>query len=311
MFINEAIAAGQGVFEQECIDLGRASAQARLRLDARGPDAYRKAFEAFRGSKTTPGYFERKRLSLRLSAVRRSMVVDPTVTADFLARITDGRCPVTLDALDTEGRSSRNPSVDRLVNDATYVAGNICVLSMQANRAKADLSFEQVVQIAQAGSPSAGLEPVEWMRLASLMYGAWARAVKHADPYLLPLAATPGRGQFTSTSQVVQWLLMRDAAAGVDEGIASQRWLELTEQARGASRQFSEFFASLRAALAQEDHPGNAWLHGEVFEGFVRWYGDCRGTVVPAVEALLQEHQSRLADPVAWLDWPDGSRYLA
>jgi hypothetical protein len=296
-------------FERECLELGRASAAAKLRLDVRGPEPYRKAFESYRGPKAIPSYFERKRLSLRLSAVKRAMVVDPTITAEFLARITDGRCPVTHEVLDIEGRSPNNPSVDRLVNEVTYIAGNICVLCIRANRAKAELTFEQVAEIAQSGEPSSGLEPVEWMRLASLMYGAWARAQKRADPYLLPLAAIPGRGLFMSTSQVVQMLLTRHATAGSDEAAVLERWLGLTEEGGGTEQHFLDFFAALRAALAEERHPGNAWLHGHVFEGFVHWYSECRGAVAPAVESLLQAYQSRVNDPVAVLDWPTGSRY--
>ena len=40
-------------------------------------------------------YNGRKLLSLRLSAIKRAMVVDASVTPAFLERITGERCPVT------------------------------------------------------------------------------------------------------------------------------------------------------------------------------------------------------------------------
>lgn len=296
-------------FEQECRALGQACAAARLRLDERGPEDYRKAFVSYRGPKQFPPYFERKWLSLRLSAVKRRMVVDPTVTPAFLERITDGRCPVTLEALDTQGKSPRNPSVDRLVNEVTYLAGNVCVLSLRANRAKSELSFEQVAQLAEAGELHAGLAPMEWMRMASLMYGAWSRAYKHADPYLLPLAAIPGPGMFMSTSQVVQLLLTRHFSTGSDQVAATDRWLEMTRRSGCREDVFISLKDLLARALAEEDHAGNAWLHGDVFEAFVRWYRACTDVVTAEVEALLLHHQQRHGDTLATLDWPATSRY--
>ena len=296
-------------FQQECVALGAACAQARMRLDERGPEPYRKAFATFRGGRTNQPYFVRKWLSLRLSAVKRGMVVDSTVTPEFLGRITDGRCPVTLEVLDIQGRSPQNPSIDRLVNEVTYIAGNICVLSMRANRAKGEMTFEQVAHMAQTGDVQAGLEPVEWMRLASLMYGAWSRAVAKSDPHLLPLAAIPGTGMFMSTSQVVQWLLTRHASTEASEGNATQQWLALTKQCGAPVSLFDEFFDALRDSLAMEAYPGNAWLHSDVFEAFVNWYNRCHGAIVPNVEALLKEHQFRLNDPVATLTWSVGGRY--
>jgi hypothetical protein len=297
-------------FERECLDLGAASAAARMRLDKRGPEAYRRAHEAYRGPREVPQYYARKWLSLRLSAVKRGMVVDPTVTPAFLERVTNGCCPVTLQPFSTEGKAPTNPSVDRLVNQVTYRAGNICVLSLPANRAKGERSFEEVAQLAQAGEPHAGLEPLEWMRLASLMYGAWARAYRQADPYLLPLAAIPGPGMFMSTSQVVQLLLTRQFASDSGGSAATERWLGLTEECGCPASVFLDLHERLTAALAEEAHPGNAWLHGDVFETFVAWYTASSATINPVVEELLQKHQARAGGRVATLEWPTESRYM-
>lgn len=297
-------------FELECRDLGAASARARMRIDERGPDAYRAAHAGYEGATAFPPYYDRKWLSLRLSAVKRGMVVDQTVTPTFLERVTDGRCPVTLEPFSTKGTSAANPSVDRLVNEVTYRAGNICVISMRANRAKGERSFEEVAQLAQAGEHHAGLEPVEWMRLASLMYGAWARAYRCSDPHLLPLAAMPGPGMFVSTSQAVQVLLTRQYSNADGASAATTRWLELTREAGCPDAVFCRLSENLARALAEEEHPGNAWLHGAVFEAFVAWYNASSAAVVPAIERLLKRHQARSGDAVAYLEWPTTSRYL-
>jgi hypothetical protein len=299
------------IFEEECEALGRACAAARMRLDLKGPDAFKKAFAAYRGPKAAvDDYFVRKWLSLRLSALKRGMVADPTVTSDFLRRVTQRRCPVTLEPFDIVGKSQRNPSIDRLVNEVTYVAGNICVLSLRANRAKGERTFEEVAAIAQTGADRDGLASLEWMRMASLMYGAWARAFKHSDPHLLPLAAIPGPGMFMSTSQVVQLLLTRHYGCGAERPEATGRWLSLTRDAGAGDGLFLDLRATLAAALRdEEDHPGNAWLHPAVFDAFVVWYNEVSAAVIPAIEELLQHHQARLSDPVASLDWPTTGRY--
>lgn len=299
-------------FELECRAVGQACAAGKMRLDEKAPEAFKNAFRSYCGPKVRiDDYFERKWLSLRLSALKRGMVVDPTVTAAFLRRIVPSLCPVTLEPFDIVGKSPRNPSVDRLVNEVTYLAGNVCALSLRANRAKGERAFQEVADVAKAGVHQDGLAPVEWMRLTSLMYGAWARAFEHADPHLLPLAAIPGPGMFMSTSQVVQLLLTRHYGHGpgrCDE--ATPRWLSLTREAGAQEGCFLALRAALSAALRHEEkHPGNAWLHPGVFDAFDVWYNEASDAVIPAIEELLRHHQARGADPVASLDWPTTSRY--
>lgn len=307
--LDEHTATAADAFAGECIAIGQQSAAAGLRLDLKAPAAYRVAYAEYRGPEQKLSYFDGKVLSLRLSAIRRGMMVDPSVTGALLERITDGRCPVTHERLRFGGgQSPRNPSVDRLVNEVSYRAGNICMLSQRANRAKANLSFEEVARLAESGEHHAGLAPVEWMRLASLMYGAWARAYKQADPYLLPLAAIPGRGMFMSTSQVAQLLLTRHFSAKSHHA-ETDLWLEMTRRSGHEENLFITFRDLLVRALTSERHCGDAWLHGDVFEAFVRWYRACQHIVDLELEALLLQHQQRQADPAATQDWPTTSRY--
>ena len=295
-------------FDLECQALGVACAKAKLRLDKKAPQAFKSAFSGYKGVKKFPSYFERKWLSLRLSAVKRGMVVDPLVTPDFLMRITDGHCPVTLEAFDFDGASSRNPTVDRLVNDVTYLAGNMCMLSMRANCAKAEKTFEEVAEIAQQGQARGGLEPVEWMRLASLMYGAWNRAGQRGDPYLLPLAAMHGPGMFTTTSQVVQHLLMRHCRSEVwPESL--NVWLDITRRSASSEANFKAFVTALKLEMQVQSPPCNAWLRSDVFEDFVEWYNVCNEAIKEEVESMLLEYQQRTHADANNRQWLNESRY--
>ena len=88
------------LFEQECEAVGRASAAAKLRLDEAAPETYQRAYRKYKGPVARQDYFVRKCLGLRLNAIKRGMVVDPSVTPDHLRYITDGICPVTLEPLE-------------------------------------------------------------------------------------------------------------------------------------------------------------------------------------------------------------------
>lgn len=295
--------------DAECEDLGLRCASAKMRLDERAPKRFQDAFRSYVGTKKVPPYFERKWLSLRLSAVKRGMVVDESVTPSFLQHIFDGRCPVTLELLDVAERSTKNPSVDRLVNELGYVAGNVCMLSMRANRAKADRTFEDVAAVAQAGVPAAGMAPVEWMRLTSLMYGAWARAYKRADPWLMPLAAIPGRGMFMSTSQVVQLFLMRGLGPDARAEEADAKWLSLSANDGCDGRLYRRLRDLLAEAMELEEDSCMAWLHEDVFTSFERWYLANKESVTPVIEFNLLERQRRLAEPIASLAWENPFRF--
>lgn len=295
--------------DAECEDLGRRCASAKMRLDERAPKRFQEVFRGYAGTKKVPPYFERKWLSLRLSAVKRGMVVDGSVTPSFLQHIFDGRCPVTLEPLYVAERSSRNPSVDRLVNELGYVAGNICMLSLRANRAKADRTFEDVAALAQAGVSAAGLAPVEWMRLTSLMYGAWARAYKRADPWLMPLAAIPGRGMFMSTSQAVQLFLMRGLGPDGRAEEADARWLELTSNDGCGGALYRRLRDRLTVAMALEEDSCMAWLYDEVFTSFERWYVASKEPITSTIASTLMERQRQLSEPVAMMVWETPFRF--
>jgi hypothetical protein len=296
-------------FAEECAELGRICAAAKLRLDAAAPEFLRKSFLAYSGPRHyIGGYFERKVLNLRLSAVSRGLIMDKNVTPPFLRKIVGSRCPVTLDTFLTTGKSHERPTLDRLVNEVTYTVGNICALAGRANRAKGDKTFEEVISIAEAGQTYRGLGPVEWMRMASLMYGAWACAYRKSDPFLLPLAALAPPGLFTSTSQVVQMLLIRHYGGHDEEAEATKRWLTLTEEGGGTVESFLTLTSHLKKSMEQTAQPVEAWLHADTFASFVNWYNSSHRAVIPAVEALLKRHQTEPFAYASTLDWSTDGR---
>jgi len=288
--------------------LGSLLAAAKLRLPDNAPAALQASYKAYRGPRSFMPYFERKWLSLRLSALKRSMVVDPSVTPAFLQRICTTECPVTLQPLSIAGPDARKPTVDRLVNEVAYRAGNICMLSGRANHAKGELSFEQVLQIAMKAQTCRGLDASEWARLASLMYGAWAHAYKQADPYLIPLSTLPGDGLFMSTSQVVQLLLMRHFGPRGPSQQATGLWLGMTRASGADDELFLALRERLSAALQQACRPADAWSHPGVFEAFAQWYQICQSAVAPELESLLALHQERHGDSNAYANWQSNMR---
>lgn len=305
--LDTAVSNSQSVFAKECQELGIAFAQARLKLRSDAPALCQRAFNSFRGqARKEEDYFVRKWLGIRLNAVKRGMVVDPSLTPDFLRYITSDTCPVTLEPLDfgTKGQSRMNPSLDRLVNEVGYLAGNICVLSQRANRAKGEMTFDEVVAVAQQGVAIHGLEGIEWMRLCSLMYGAWSKAFGQGDPWLMPLAAIPAPGIFMTTPQVVQLLLTRLAQKQDSDAEAHLVWRDLTNQAGVPVSRYNDFMHALMQALGDEDYEGNAWMHPGVFDAFEHWYNPSHKPVLAYVEAVLKVRTERLDNPVAAMLWP-------
>lgn len=297
-------------FNLECHALGLACAKAKFRFDDKAPPAFNVAYKSFRGPKTVPGYFERKWLSLRLSAIKRGMLLATAVDAAFLERITPAFCPVTLQRIDTGEKSNNNPSVDRLINEGTYAAGNICIFSTRVNGAKADMSFEDVAKIASTMEPHGKLQPIEWMRLASLMYGAWCESVGAGDPHIVPLVTYPPPNVFTTQSQAVQWLMLRHCRDAVWPD-SLQIWLTATRESGSSVDEFMQMAKSLKAAIESEAYPPSAWYRPEVFKPFASWYLQCKECIGPLLEAYRGKYQSGVDAAEIVAQWKVGNRYQA
>jgi outer membrane receptor protein involved in Fe transport len=111
----------------------------------------------------------RKWLQLRLGAWSRGHHFDPALDCETLRQLDTDICPVTLERLTHATRRETDASVDRLDNSRGYTLHNLAVMSLRANRAKADMSLQEVLRRAGDGVASRGLSPAQWQRLGALM----------------------------------------------------------------------------------------------------------------------------------------------
>lgn len=115
----------------------------------------------------------RKWLNLRLHAYERKIHIDDDVTADFIDELyqkTGGNCPATR-ALMTQGTLTETDwSVDRVLNEFGYVRPNIAVMSTLANKAKGNLTLDEIKAIRDTKTPFKGLEYIHWANLYSLVF---------------------------------------------------------------------------------------------------------------------------------------------
>ena len=143
--------------------------------------------------KPTPAV--RKWLQLRFSAWRRGRSFEGTqVTPNFLGQIDVAVCPITRVALTHASGAGSDASVDRVCNQAGYAAGNLAVMSVRANEAKADLGCRDALTVVKQLEASGldtldGLSALQWSRLAVLM--SFVTPLKHDEAACLPLLVLP------------------------------------------------------------------------------------------------------------------------
>jgi hypothetical protein len=174
-------------------------------------DGHKAGVAHFVRAQRVPDRFERKWLQLRQNALRRGRVVQPEVTPAFIRLIDHPICPVTLVPMTHALRADTDWSIDRVNNDGAYAEGNLVVISTLANKAKADRSFEGVVQTAsELGDHETveGLNSRQWGRLASIMVGACASP---ADELAMsfPLLTRVPKGSVAPEFQILQSLVYR------------------------------------------------------------------------------------------------------
>jgi hypothetical protein len=84
------------------------------------------------------------RLSARVRGLEFSITTDDIIIPIY--------CPylgVELTVKSGQGRLPTNPSIDRIDNDKGYVKGNVQVISLLANKMKAEASLDQLVVFAE------------------------------------------------------------------------------------------------------------------------------------------------------------------
>ena len=254
--------------------LGQDYARFGLRRVKSAPPAFLGGYDAWRGRTKSANTYVKKWLGLRWNALQRQRVFDPAIDPTFLRQITEERCPVSLVTLTQGTQSDSDVSIDRIVNEGGYAPANLMALSQRVNRAKADHSFEEVLELAKREEPAHGLSGLEWVRLAGLMYGAWCQATDASDPYLFPFATIPPFNIFTPTSQVVQMLLLsllKQPASALQDNLLR----ETTQEERGSPALFDDLTQRLRQEQVHVSFLPDIWLRPSVFERFAAWYNGC------------------------------------
>ncbi|WP_374556030.1 hypothetical protein [Aquitalea pelogenes] len=254
--------------------LGQDYARFGLRRVKNAPPAFLAGYDAWRGRTKSANTYVKKWLGLRWNALQRQRVFNPAIDPAFLRQITEEQCPVSLVTLTQGTQSDSDVSIDRIVNEGGYAPANLMALSQRVNRAKADHSFEKVLELAKREEPAHGLSGLEWVRLAGLMYGAWCQATDASDPYLFPFATIPPFNIFTPTSQVVQMLLLslfKQPTSAWRENLLR----ETTQEERGSPALFDDLTQQLRQEQVHVSFLPDIWLRPGVFERFAVWYNGC------------------------------------
>lgn len=225
--------------------------------------------EARRPARESADRFVCKWLQLRLNALRRMRTVDDQVTPDFLRRIDVARCPITRVDLTHGLLLESDWSVDRINNDGGYARSNLAVMSVAANKAKGNRSFDEVLDRSQRPRMSDGLLAVEWLRMASLMLGPCFVDPASRIPLLPLLAVAPCTVQ--PAVQVIQYVFTKGAGPQAGKNA-------LIKQFRPACRgeaslhRLERFAEAMHRALKHATPCWDAWLRPDVMTAFVAWH---------------------------------------
>jgi len=265
------------------------------------------------GARTLPATpAVRQWLQLRLHAWLRGRSVERVqVTPRYLEQLAVGHCPVTRVALDPEAPEGGTPSVDRVRDDAGYAAGNLAVMSLKANHAKAAWGLRDALRFAERIEREAlggidGLTAAEWRRVGILC--SFVEPLPHEEAGTLPmLVLPPNRLRLFNPVQALQALVSRQLLApGWSHRVSRLQDLLPGTHAR---REFQAFFHALlprvlEAARHDAEHARwaveDAWLSPLVQK---RWAALSHGLTAAQCEALVAKATARklgtlLAEPM-------------
>lgn len=201
----------------------------------------------------------RKWLQLRTGAWLRGRAFDPLhVTPAYLRAIDVARCPVTREPLTHGTGRASDASIDRVNNDAGYAPGNLAVLSVRANRAKAAygcddaMRFVRQIEAGRLGQID-GLAAAQWARLAVLT--SFATPLEHGVAATLPLLLLPPpRLRVLNPAQALQAMLtMQFARDGYTRRIAALVELMPDADTRQELRMFMHTLLARRIAAGWLD----------------------------------------------------------
>ena len=263
-----------------------------VQLDASVREGFAFA-EARRPARTLPDRYARKWLQLRCSAYARQRSFDDRVTPQLLRAIDVNECPVTRVTLTHAALTDCDWSVDRLNNDAGYAANNLAVMSKRANKAKGRRTFDDVLRLARLETPTDGLQPVEWMRLASMMLGPCFAAEPDKAP-LLPHIAPMTSHRLLLSSQQLQHVLCTRAAtqSGKNRLVKAFRW---TSDSPASELRLCALAERLHSQLKDLEHPCDVWLRAGVMKALAHWLDSldfaARGRAAEIARQMTGGHQ--------------------
>lgn len=247
----------------------------RLPLQADWPVCVKEGFVAaaatHRGGRRSADRFERKWLQLRLGAWLRRRSVADDVTVELLQRLDLSHCPITREPLTHGALADTDGSIDRLNNDGAYTASNLAVMSVRANRAKAALSFEQVLARAESAQTQ-DLTPAQWLRLAVLMLGP-AFATRHAMAPILPLCAPLPAHSLRLALQQIQRLftLQAERPAGKNALVRDLRPACHSEASLLRLRRLADAVHEGLKQIGCDEPCWDVWLQPAVMAALTQW----------------------------------------
>ena len=249
------------------------------------------AGQAAFGTRTLrPSGAVRQWLQLRLHAWLRGRSVELfQVTPNHLQRLEVSHCPITREALASVDGQRRDASIERVRNDAGYAAGNLAMLSAQAQVAKAAHRFEDALTIARRleaereRGPNApllqqGLDAIQWGRIAVLC--SFVEPLSHQRACELPLLVLPpNRLRLFNPVQALQVFISQQLlTTGWSQRINA---IEALLPGQPARRAFRSFFQALLPRVLEAGRPADpqrarwavedAWRHAPVMQRWVRF----------------------------------------
>jgi hypothetical protein len=221
------------------------------------------------GIRVHPDRFINKWLQLRISAYSRDRIFDEQVTPEMIRKIDVAECPILRIPLTHGTRASTDWSVDRLNNDGAYATHNLAVMSTLANEIKGNLSFDQVYEYAQGSCATNGLEPVQWLRLASVMLGPCYVDRKDEIP-TIPLAAPIPLNTARFPTQIIQQLftLMAHRLSDLNSLVKHFKKACRTTHSKERMRYLLD---RMHFALKNAAYPWDIWLLPRIMQAYKEW----------------------------------------
>lgn len=231
----------------------------------------------------SPDRYTRKWLQLRYGAWRRNRVFDEMVTPAFLQDIDRPMCPILGIMLTHSTGELTDWSVDRLNNHGGYAVGNLAVMSTQANAAKGNLSLDDIEALSEKPGASAGLSPLQWKRMVSLLTGPYS--VIQEKELLYPLCIMPPPCVPLNLFQEFQLVLVRETQKPKSPLLAK---LELLCGTRGAKRLFKKLVQRVTEARHGTQPVMELWLQDGALPALLSLYGKLSPEVLAKMRVAIE-----------------------